>query len=182
MNDVFNVGGHVVAEVVETEFVVGSVGDVAGVGGLFVGWALAVRDDSDSEAHKFKKSAHPFGITSSEVIIDRYYEYSFASKGIEVSRHRTYKCFTFPSFHFGDVSLVHYDPTEELDVKRNHVPDFGLTSYLPLFPYKSAASVFDEGESFWQEVVEGALEFFFIFDAFKTCFEFRSFLRNVFIR
>src|SRR5699024_6431403 len=45
-------GGHVVAQVVEAELVVGSVGDVAAVLGPFVGGVvIAGYDQTDAEAH-----------------------------------------------------------------------------------------------------------------------------------
>ena len=61
---------HVVAQVIEPEFVVGTVGDVRGVGGaLFEPW-LAGLDHADAEADTTIDGCHPFGIAAREIVVD----------------------------------------------------------------------------------------------------------------
>lgn len=112
LDDVVEVCGHVVAEVVKAEFVVRSVDDVASVCGFFVGAGLSVVNCADCETEEFVESSHPLCITSCEVIVDCYYENAFFCEGVEVSRECTNECFPFTGFHFGDVAVVENDSTE----------------------------------------------------------------------
>ncbi len=62
--------GHVVAEEVEAEFVVGAVSNVAIVSGLFrFGWH-AVFDHADGEAEVVVEAFHPFTVAGGEVFVD----------------------------------------------------------------------------------------------------------------
>ena len=55
---------HVVAQIVEAEFVVGGVGDVAGVGGAALVVGEAVDDDADGQPEEVVDAAHPFGVAA----------------------------------------------------------------------------------------------------------------------
>ena len=45
---------HIVAQIVETEFVIGAVGNVAGIGGLAFGIVETVGDAADGQAEEFE--------------------------------------------------------------------------------------------------------------------------------
>ena len=62
---------HVVAQVVEAEFVVLAVGDIGAVGGLALLIGQAVDDHADAEAQEVIDAPHPFGVAPGEVIVDR---------------------------------------------------------------------------------------------------------------
>src|ERR1019366_2559700 len=61
---------HVVAQIVETEFVVGAVGHVSGVGGAAFLVVEVVNDHAHTQAEKAVELAHPFGVAFGQVIID----------------------------------------------------------------------------------------------------------------
>src|ERR1700722_7614757 len=60
---------HVVAQVVETEFVVGAEGDVGGVGGAALDVVQVVHDDADGQAQHFVDGTHPLRVATREVIV-----------------------------------------------------------------------------------------------------------------
>ena len=61
---------HVVAQIVEAEFVVGGVGDVAGIGRAALLVGKAVDDDAGGQAEEAVDAAHPFGVALGEVVVD----------------------------------------------------------------------------------------------------------------
>src|SRR6267154_798437 len=73
---------HVVAEIVETEFVVGAVRDVGSVGRATLLVVEVVHDYADGEAERAIKWAHPFGVAAGEVVVDGDDVYAAASQSI----------------------------------------------------------------------------------------------------
>jgi hypothetical protein len=61
---------HVVAEIVETEFVVGAVGEVGSVGGFALLVVEIVNNDADRKAEAAIKRAHPFSVAAGEVVVN----------------------------------------------------------------------------------------------------------------
>ena len=128
LNLVFNTEGHVVAQVVETELVIGAVGDIGLVSSpLFFLW-LARRHYSHLHAEETVKLAHPLGITAGQVIVHRHHVHAFAGKRIQVDRGGCHQGFTFTGLHFGDSALVQGHAPDELDivVAHAHHPAAGL--------------------------------------------------------
>ena len=62
---------HVVAQVVEAEFVVGAVGDVGAVGVLALLVVQVVHDHAHAQAQELVEAAHPFRVALGQVIVDR---------------------------------------------------------------------------------------------------------------
>src|SRR4030042_1952157 len=62
---------HVVTQVIETEFVVRPVGDVAAISVLAVGVRHIVLDRPHGEAEEAVDGAHPFRVALGQVIVDR---------------------------------------------------------------------------------------------------------------
>ena len=64
-----------------------------------------------------------------------------SSNGIEIGRQCGNEGFSFPSFHFGDLSGVQNDAAEHLDIKVAH-------------PQDSFSGFTNDGKSFGEEVAE----------------------------
>ncbi len=76
---------HVIAQVVETEFVVGAVGDVSEICFSSLGRiGLMFVDAINGEAKKFKDGPVPFRVTSCEVIIHRNNMHASSRKSVKV--------------------------------------------------------------------------------------------------
>ena len=70
LNVVVQVELHIVAQIVEAEFVVLAVSDVGEVGGLAILVAHPVHDDADAEPEKIVDAPHPFGVAPRQVVVD----------------------------------------------------------------------------------------------------------------
>src|SRR6187399_1569219 len=108
---------HVITEVVEAEFVIGTIGNIGQVRfatGFAVGFMLV--DTVHRKTQPFEDGAIPFGVTTGEVVVDRHDMNAFAGQGIEIGREGRDKGLTFTGGHFSDLSLVQYGAANELYV------------------------------------------------------------------
>ena len=93
---------HIVAQVVEAEFVVGAVGDIALVGGLALLVIQPVHDDADRQAQELIDLAHPFGIALGEVVVDRDNVHTASRQRIQIDRQGGDKRLAFAGLHLGN--------------------------------------------------------------------------------
>ena len=112
---------HVVAKIVEAEFVVGAVGDVGVIGGAALGVVEIVNDDADREAERAIERAHPFGVAAGEVVVDGDDVDAAAGERVESSGKRGDERFAFAGFHFGDFAAVQHHAADQLHVEVAHV-------------------------------------------------------------
>ncbi len=61
---------HVVAQIVETELVVGAIGDVGIIGCLALGIVEPVDDHPRGQAQKAVEPAHPFTVAARQIVVD----------------------------------------------------------------------------------------------------------------
>ena len=132
---------HVVAEVIETELVVGAVGDVGAVGGAAFGVGEVVDDDAYGEAEEAIDLAHPFGVALGEVVVDGDDVDAVAGERVEVAGKRGDEGLAFAGLHLGDFALVEGHAADHLDVEVAHADG-------------AAAGFADDGEGFGEELVE----------------------------
>src|SRR3984957_6135200 len=60
---------HVVAQIVETKFVIGAEGDVRGIGGTALHIVQIVHDNADGEAQRFVDWSHPLRVAAGQVVV-----------------------------------------------------------------------------------------------------------------
>jgi hypothetical protein len=148
-------GGHaVVAKVIEAEFAVGAVGDVAGVLLAAEGGGLVVLEDADGEAEEFVELTHPFGVAAGEVVVDGDDMDAAAGEGVEVDGEGGDEGLAFAGGHFGDAAFVEHHAAEELDIEVDHVPTEGVSANIEGFSAEAAGGVFDDGEGLGEDGVE----------------------------
>ncbi|MGY2930905.1 hypothetical protein ACVWZ6_000507 [Bradyrhizobium sp. GM6.1] len=133
---------HVVAQIVEAVFVVGAVGDVAGIGRLALGIVEAVHDHAGGQAEEAVDLAHPGGVAAGEVVVDRDDVDALAGERVEVDRERCDQGLAFAGLHLGDVALVQHHAADQLDIEM-------ALAERPLGGFT------DRGESGDQQVVKG---------------------------
>ena len=109
--------GHVVAQVVETELVVGAVGHVgrvllAALLGLHIG-----QDHADLEAEELVYPAHPLGVALGQVVVDRDDVHAVAGQRVQVGRQDRGQGLALTGPHLGDVAHVHRRAAHQLDVE-----------------------------------------------------------------
>ena len=134
--------GHVVAQVVEAELVVGAVGDVAGVGLATLGGAHRRQDHADGQAEEVVDAAHLLGLELGEVVVDRDDVHALAGERVEVGREHRDEGLALTGLHLGDVAEVERGGTHDLDVEGAHAEH-------------ALARLADGGERLRHEVVEG---------------------------
>ena len=111
---------HVVSEIVETELIVGAVGDVAGIGGLSRSVIEAMNNDADGQAEEFIDSSHPLRITLGQVVVHRHEMDAPACERIEIQGERGSQGLALTGLHLGDLSFVKHDSTDELNIEVPH--------------------------------------------------------------
>ena len=87
LNELIRVAGHIVAQVVETEFVVGTVSDVGVVSrATFRRIRLMLVDAVACQAEEVINCAHPLGVTFGQVIVDGNNVNATSCESVEVNR------------------------------------------------------------------------------------------------
>ena len=112
---------HVVAQVVEAEFVVGAVGDIAAVHLLALGRIHLRLDRAHGHPEAVKERAHPLGVAAGQVVVDRHHVDALAVEGIQVCGQGGDQGLAFAGDHLGDVSAVQDHAAHQLDVEMPHV-------------------------------------------------------------
>ena len=94
--------GHVVAQVVETKFVIRSVGDVGCVVDTLLCRRRANARDyqTNFQAHEAMNATHPFGVKARKIVVDRDDVHSVATERVEISRQCGDKCLALTRAHF----------------------------------------------------------------------------------
>jgi hypothetical protein len=133
---------HVVAEVVEAEFVVGAVSDVGAVSVLAFAVVEIVDDHAHAQSQGFVEAAHPLGIAFGQVIVHRDHVHAPAFQRVEIGRQGGHQSLSFTGLHFGDFAAVKHHAAHQLNVEMAHFED-------------APAGLADHGESFQQKIVEG---------------------------
>ena len=134
--------GHVVAQVVEAELVVGPVGDVRRVGLATLRGRHVRQDDAHVQAQEAMDAAHPLGIALGEVVVDGDDMHALAGECIEIRGQRGDEGLALTRAHLGDVAQMQRPATHELDVV------VALTE-------GAACRLAHRGEGLGEEVVEG---------------------------
>ena len=132
---------HVVAQIVEAEFVVGAVGNVAGIGRLALVVVEPVHDDADRKPEELVDAAHPFGVAPGEVVVDGDDVHALAGKRVEIDRQRRDERLAFAGLHLGDGAFVQHHAADQLHVE------------MPL-PEGALGRLAHRREGFDEEIVE----------------------------
>ena len=136
---------HVVAQIVEPEFVVGAVGHVGGVSGAALLVIEVVDDHAHRQAEKAVELAHPFRVALGQVVVDGDHVHAAPTQRVQIYRKRGDQRFAFAGLHFGDLAFVQNHAADQLHVEVPHV--------------EHAPSRFaDHGKRFLQQFVENVLE------------------------
>jgi len=133
--------GHVVAQVVEAEFVVGAVGDVGSVRGALVAVRHARVDHTDAQAQPVVQATHPGRVAAGQVVVDGDDVHTLAFQRIEVGRQRGDQGLAFTRTHFRDLAQVQHHAADQLHVVMAHAQH-------------AAAGLAADGEGFGQDLVE----------------------------
>ena len=117
LEDLVQLGLHIVAQIVKTQLVVCGVGHVTAIGSfLFFIWLLRV-DNACGQAQSAIDLAHPFRVTLREVVVHGNDMHALAGQSIQIGREGRHEGFTLTGFHLGDIALMQEHPAHELRIK-----------------------------------------------------------------
>ena len=121
---------HVVAQVVEAEFVVGAVGDVAAVGGALVRMRHPRVHHPDRKPQPVVQLAHLRGIAAGQVVVDGDHVHALAFQRVQVHRQGRGQGLAFAGAHLGDLAAVQDHAADQLHVEVAHPehPDGGFAA------------------------------------------------------
>ena len=111
---------HVVTEVVEAEFIIGAVCDIAGIGQLTLGGVHTGLDRADGEPHADVQRPHPFHVAAGEIVVDCDHVYALALEGIEVGWQRGHERFALACDHLGNRTGVQHHSADQLHIVMPH--------------------------------------------------------------
>ena len=134
--------GHVVAQEVEAELVVGAVGDVGLVGRAPLGGRHAREDGADLETEEAVHAAHPLRVALRQVVVDRDDVHALLGDRVEVRGQRRDQGLALAGAHLGDVALVQGGAAHEL----HRVVELAQ---------RAGRGLADDGERLGQQVVQG---------------------------
>ncbi|OAG65283.1 hypothetical protein BIM11_6192 [Burkholderia pseudomallei] len=132
---------HVVAQVVETEFVVRAVRDVGCVRRLLLVVLHPREVDADRKPEEVVEPAHPLGVALREVIVDRHDVHAAAGERVQVRGERRDERLALARAHFGDLAVMQHHPADHLHIEVAHLQH-------------AAARLAAHGERLGQELVE----------------------------
>ena len=111
---------HVVAQVVEAEFVVRAVDDVAAVDGVALVRRHGALDRAEGEPHVLVDRAHPVRVTARQVVVHRDQVHRLSGERVQVERQRRHQRLALARRHLGDRSLVKHNAADQLHVEGAH--------------------------------------------------------------
>ena len=112
---------HVVAQVIESKFVVRPVRDVACVGSLPVADAHVALDRADRQPQPNVERPHPLHVAARQVVVHRHNMDTQAGERVQVRRQGRHQRLAFPGYHFRDVAAIQHHAAHQLDVVMTHV-------------------------------------------------------------
>ena len=143
LNQVGRVLGHVVAQVVETELVVGAegnVGQICTAAALAIGLVLV--DAIHAEAMEHVDGTHPLGVALCQIVVHGYHVHTVAGKGIEEDGQGGGKGLTLTSEHLGNLALMQDGTAEELYVKVHHGPLHVVAASYPVVVVDGSVAIY----------------------------------------
>ena len=104
--DLRQFGFHVVAQIIKTQLIVGRIGDVRRIGLCFFGLRLLGVNDAGRHAQRAIDLAHPFRITSCQIIVHGHDMNAAPRQCIQIGRESGHEGLALTRFHLGNVATV----------------------------------------------------------------------------
>lgn len=109
-----SVDAHVVTQIVEAHLVIGTVGDVGGIGLLPLFRGQTVNDQTYLQTQEAIDLAHPFGVALCQVVVHGNHVDAVACQSVKVGGKSRHQGFAFTGFHFGNASLMQNHTAHQL--------------------------------------------------------------------
>ena len=146
---------HVVAQVVEAEFVVGAVGDVRVVRLAALRRAGVVQIDAvHGQAEKAVDRPHPFGVALGQVAVHGDQVGPAPGERVQVQGHRGDKGLPLAGGHLRHPAAVKLRGADQLHVVGDHVPNELLSRDLDLLSHQPPARLLDDGKRVGEDLLQ----------------------------
>ena len=142
LHELVGAPGHVVAQVVEAELVIGAVGDVGGVGRPALLRGHLWVDHADAQPEEAVDAAHVLGVALGQIVVHRDDVHALAGERVEIGGQRGDQRLALTGLHLGDVAQVQCPAAHDLHVE------------VPL-AQRAFGRLPHGGERFGKQVVEG---------------------------
>ena len=112
---------HIVTQIVEPKLIVGTVGDITGVGFLTIRGGHVPLNRTDGEPQAHVERAHPFHISAGEIIIHRHNMNALAFDRVQVGRQGRDQRLTFTRHHFSNGTAMENHSANQLHIIVPHI-------------------------------------------------------------
>ena len=140
----FEIARHVVAKIIKTKLVIGSVRDVTCVIFTLLSSVLTKpwNHQANTETQPLVNASHPFSMKACEIVIHRDHVNAIPRKTIQVRRKCRHKGLSFTGLHFCDPTKMQGGTTHQLHIEMTLTND-------------TERGFANNGERFHQDVVKG---------------------------
>ena len=111
---------HIVAQIVETKFIVGRVGDVAVISRTAFMLGNVRNNHTRGQPKKTVNLAHPFGVTARKIVVHGDNMHALAFDRVQIARQSLGQCFAFTGAHFGNFATMEHDTADHLHIEMAH--------------------------------------------------------------
>ena len=135
-------GRHVIAQVVETELVVRTKGDVACVGfASFVGIGAVLVDTIHRQSVEHIERSHPLRVALRQIVVHRNHMHTLVRQCVKEHGQRSHQRFSFTRRHLGYLTLVKHYAANQLHIIVHHVPCYLVSSCRPMVVVNSLVAL-----------------------------------------
>ena len=121
--EVLHARGHVVTEIVETEFIVRTESHIALIRpSASVAVRLMLVNAIHGKSMEHVQRSHPLGVSFGEVVVHGHHVDTLSCKRIQENRKRRDEGLSFTGSHLGNLSLMEDDTSDDLHVIVDHIP------------------------------------------------------------
>ena len=152
LHEIHWASSHIITEVVKTEFVVSTEGDIASIcTAAFVRVRTMFINTIHRQTVEHIERSHPLGVTFGKVVVDCHHVYALVSKRIEEHRQSSHQCFTFTRSHLSDRATLLFVifnrtmknyTTNKLDIIVHHIPHHFVASCSPSVMVDSFVTIY----------------------------------------
>ena len=132
LHQVFGHERHIVAQIVETELIVGAESNVTLIScAAFLAVGARLVDAGHREAVELIERTHPFRVALGQIVVHRYDMHTFARESVEEDRQRGHQRLTLARSHLRNViahllavdhHAVKHLAADELNIVMHHIP------------------------------------------------------------
>ena len=111
------VDDHVVTQIVKTELIIGTIGDIAVISLTARIVIHIIQDAADGQTQEAVHLAHPLRVTAGQIVIDGHDMYALALQRVQLSRKQSHLRLAFTCLHFSNTALMQDHTADQLYVE-----------------------------------------------------------------